>query len=633
MIGSSSGRPPSRAATPPVEPAIAGGAPTSRAPARGREARSASPRTDRVTDRQIRQDGYERAGPLSRRALFPDGRAKELALTEVLPASSFISLAATHRPEGRVVWVDFDLARARGFPVGAGNQMTPALHDALIRHLSYTVSSPERRDIEVRADRYYPDGSGRAFFLPTGECVKGGGVTPFADPTDLKHSSGRCPLREGVLEAVFGRVAANLFSRGGTRVLALIDLGEVTDRIDTGQQEPQVLVVRCGPHLRPAHLLEADPKGWPRIAPEAYEAVLGAAPSRDQRVALAGGHAASAAEQLRWRFLHGGLDESNMGLAGEMLDFGTATTLARTAPAYVLDPASFDDGARFRLERRERERVFEALFPLRSPFPVAYAEAKDTEFLRACGLSRSLSRRLRQEHPVLAREFRKHLMSLAKVHRGTPLDANTSAIADAGVFDVYNLLRWGARRHLEGRLTAEDIEALLDPRYGAPAARDDALVPERTGRDAQGTVEGGESDTSSDEPESSSGEEDDDRHLISDRGYSARPGDRRRGAFPPALRRGPGARPRDRASRRALPRRRGVRAHGGRPRRVREPPDRRPVPQHTPPAHRSGDRAARRRARGLAAPELDRRSGGGVDPGRRRDPRQRVSRRREGRGG
>ena len=71
-------------------------------------------------------------------------------------------------------------------------------------------------------------------------------------------------------------------------------------------------------------------------------------------------HARTAAEQVRWRVLHGALSTSNMGLFGEMLDVWLMTTQDRTAPMHAARQRRRD--AVFGLEHLSRVPHLHAMF-------------------------------------------------------------------------------------------------------------------------------------------------------------------------------------------------------------------------------------------------------------------------------
>src|SRR5581483_10034580 len=185
-----------------------------------------------------------------------EARMKQLGLSEKMvehggkarPASKiFETLGSRMEPvklvnvPGRVMWVDFDLARELGFNVPKDNRMTPEFHQELLQALSYRVlkdgEDPAGKTVvQGGADRYQgtgmggATGAGRAAFLPALNVnIKGAGRTPLASApsgTDFTHSHGGAPAREGLLEAIWGLEADNLFANKGTRILAVIDSGD-----------------------------------------------------------------------------------------------------------------------------------------------------------------------------------------------------------------------------------------------------------------------------------------------------------------------------------------------------------------------------------------------------------------------
>jgi hypothetical protein len=189
------------------------------------------------------------------------------SILDVLGKERFAEVSCV-RVDGRVSWCNFELLRQMGVPVPPGNVMTPELSQLLVDNLAFRALKPgeeagERPVQTLFADRYGGSGigdnggAGRAAFLPWGNLnIKGVGLTPLAvvDPEDFQHSHGGAPMREGLIEAVWGEVGSNLFSQGSTRILAVIDVHDRTLWPD-GSSEKRALIVRATDQLRPAHLL------------------------------------------------------------------------------------------------------------------------------------------------------------------------------------------------------------------------------------------------------------------------------------------------------------------------------------------------------------------------------------------
>src|SRR6185503_15818044 len=147
--------------------------------------------------------------------------------------------------------------------------MTPELHEQLVDALSYRVFSPEqngdeRKAITIYADKYGGEGvapalgAGRAGFLQYGNLyAKGIGHTPLFkhdDPTDFSCSHGGLLTSDATVEALFGEINTNLFTKGSTQILAIVDQDEYLEYPDF-RQKSRAIAIRTGMQLRPAHLL------------------------------------------------------------------------------------------------------------------------------------------------------------------------------------------------------------------------------------------------------------------------------------------------------------------------------------------------------------------------------------------
>jgi hypothetical protein len=297
---------------------------------------------------------------------------------------------ASRNVPGRLIWFNFDLARALGMriPVSRDLGSLPEtfvcqLHAAFCRRIAPPDGAdPPDPDSRLFVDRYAGLegnlGAGRAAYSPWGDLyIKGIGRTELVGETaafNLSH--GDLALREAIFEAVVGEVAANLFTHGSARVLMIFALDGGIRRTGIRYPEPRGLAVRLGPLTRIAHYLDAsdylrdyavleqliggfvgaevmaDVRAMLERQTVLPGAALDAATRHDLHERLissesqgrrspeepleivagvVAAHARSAAELVRWRFLHGGASESNLPLDGSLVDVTSASTQARTA--------------------------------------------------------------------------------------------------------------------------------------------------------------------------------------------------------------------------------------------------------------------------------------------------------------
>jgi hypothetical protein len=388
---------------------------------------------------------------------------------------------------GEIVWFNFELARELGFALPAANLLTSELRRQLTDLLSLrALRRGERRDgreaVLLYADKYGGDditpclGAGRAGFLPGGNLyLKGVGHTPLFkhdDPNDFLHSHGGAALREGMIEAVFGEVNVNLFSRGSARILALVDQDDYTLYPD-GLREPRAIAVRAGLQLRPAHLFTRGVKGGgskldlftriTRLTGQLLTRRVGRPARRvpDLRATMLRvieDHSVTAAEQFRWRMLHGALSLSNMEMSGAMLDTTTQTAQPRTAPLRVLShypdivygTEHLERAAQLRVMYRslvksipaERRQVLNAMpLDFAAEMNRSYGEQLQLQLLRAAGLKAAVAERVRAEHPHVARSFKDTLLAMSQLRNAGSVNANNPPAADVSVLDVFNLLK------------------------------------------------------------------------------------------------------------------------------------------------------------------------------------------------
>jgi hypothetical protein len=403
---------------------------------------------------------------------------------EVLGPGTFAEFTAVGTP-GKVLWCNFELARQIGFAVPRSNQPTAEFEQQLLSALSLKAVAAEtvagEETITMYADKYGGDGvlpalgAGRAGFLAYGNLyVKGMGFTPLFkhnDPDDFAHSHGAVHLDDCLSEAVFGEVNENLFARGASRVLAIIDQGK--DVVAPGGRRiPVALVVRTGSQLRPAHLLAAHV--WPRrsrldrfvsIVRATGQLVTG--DDQDPRhetldlhatmQRIIDDHACTAAEGFRWRMIHGALSASNMEWSGAMLDLPTQSTQPRTAPIRSLDYADSAFGTEHFERARRLATVYQALVrsipaaerqqlnvcPLDVGFEMrtAYERQLQVKLLGAVGLKTDLGRRLQTDHPDLASRFTDLVRELVALRNPGTIGTWKSVVETVSVIDIFQLLQ------------------------------------------------------------------------------------------------------------------------------------------------------------------------------------------------
>ena len=257
--------------------------------------------------------------------------------------------------DGKVMWVDMDLAREFGFNVADGNRMTPELNQephSCARIASWARADPGGHQVIEG----YADTSAVAWVMHKGRGVqhfcrgstrtsKAWGARRWRHrlPTETIATHTAARPRAKVCSKRRGLVSDNMFTGGGTRILSVIDVGDNTKWQDGGQ-EPRALIVRVGNQLRPAHIFDevptADtPKTFERIARESGILVAdqGGQPDfRETMINALDKQALLSAENYRFRTLHGSVTTSNMEWDGGMLDHGTTTAVSRTERARVV---------------------------------------------------------------------------------------------------------------------------------------------------------------------------------------------------------------------------------------------------------------------------------------------------------
>jgi hypothetical protein len=402
----------------------------------------------------------------------------------VLGPDSFVEFTAV-RTCGKVIWCNFELARQLGFEVPRLNQLTPEFEKQLLAALSFRTVSPaenvqSQKTITMYADRYGGDGvwpglgAGRAGFLPYGNLyVKGVGLTPLFkhnDPDDFEHSHGAVHFDDCLLEAVFGEVNENLFTRGSARVLAIIDEGRnVTP--PSGRKIPVALVARTGVQLRPAHLLNrhlsrngSRLETFIKIARATGQLVtrqdngrVSDVPNvKETMLRIIDDHARTAAEGFRWRMIHGALSSSNMEMSGAMLDLPTQSTQPRTAPIWCLEREYFAFGEEHieravqltpayralirNTPRSHRDRFHIKWVNVAREMDKAYSRHLQVQLLRAAGLKTEVAQRIQAERAELAHRFTDLILQMVALKNPGTTHTSRSAVESVSVLDVFNLL-------------------------------------------------------------------------------------------------------------------------------------------------------------------------------------------------
>ena len=404
---------------------------------------------------------------------------------DVLGPGSFAQFEVIRSP-GRVLWCNFDLARQLGFEVPRINQLSPEFHDQLLAALSFRAVAHQeevsgQETVTMYADKYGGDGvlpalgAGRAGFLSQGNLyVKGMGFTPLFkhnDPDDFAHSHGAVHLDDCLSEVVFGEVNENLFARGSSRVLAVIDQDKEVVA-PTGQRIPVALVVRAGSQLRPAHLLASHI--WPRRSKLARFVSMAHATGQlvtrqDKQqggetpdlhatmLRIIDDHAGTTAEGFRWRMIHGALSASNMELSAAMLDLPTQSAQPRTAPIRALDYADSAFGSEH-VERAARlTTMYRALvksipagergalnvrpLDIAAEMRTAYERHLQIKLLSAVGLKTELAQRLQAEAKGLATRFTNLILEMIALRNPGTTRTSRSVVEMVSVLDVFHLLQ------------------------------------------------------------------------------------------------------------------------------------------------------------------------------------------------
>lgn len=417
------------------------------------------------------------------------GLADKIGVSKVLGilgADCFAEFTAVKTP-GTVVWCNFGLAEELGFDVPPSRCMTKQFHQQLVDALSYRIlpaneGARGRQTITLYADRYGGDGlggtlgAGRAGFLPYGNLyLKGVGLTPLfklSNPNDFPHNHGGVQMNDCLGEAVFGEVNQHLLMKGSTRILAIIDQGEVIV-YPNGFTVPIALAVRGGMQLRPGHLLSTEVRArsslleiFKRMTLETGQLVTRSDAARipgeipdikSTMLRIIDDHAQSVAELYRWRMIHGAVTSSNMEMSGAMLDLTSQTSQPRTAPVYFLredesffgqehiDHANQLDAAYRALvssiPRKQRLVLNARPFDLVAEMQKAYREHLQVQLLSAAGLKPEMTERLRTEHADLTHRLTKIVMQMCELRNPGNVEMAMGTVEKVSVLDVFTLLR------------------------------------------------------------------------------------------------------------------------------------------------------------------------------------------------
>jgi hypothetical protein len=443
-----------------------------------------------AADLGLSTDSIEFAGKLRRRS-----KIIELLGNRMVP----VKLVEV---PGRILWVDFELARELGFSVPKDNRLTPELRKELLEALSFRVlqegeDPAGRRIIDGCCDLYQGTGqkghpgAARAAFLPVlNALIKGSLRTPIAAPLTTEKFAGRhggAPAREGLLEAVWGLVSNNLFTHGGTRILAVIDVGDDTPW-PSGWSEPRALCIRVGNQYRLAHLLATaagefqagDMARLLAMPPEQGFQGAEFTPGLFVEMAREGGflvekggepdlhatmleaidrQALQSAEQFRFRVLHGAVSTSNTEWDGGPIDHGTTDTVSRTEPAKIGDhhPTGFggehlERASQLELTYREIQRWDRAAHPdgestadktidFQREMKTRYEAHMTVQMLCAAGLKLDVARAFAKAEPELTHRFSGCLRALGALSNVESVNVNHGPAPWASTVDIFNMLR------------------------------------------------------------------------------------------------------------------------------------------------------------------------------------------------
>lgn len=260
-------------------------------------------------------------------------------------ADMLVPFPARRLRHASVVWINRRWFRACGLDASSA-EVDARLCHWLIDEFAHVVPRPEDTEAsfaaggrEWFADRYggtgwVPHGgSGRAGIAGRFQ-AKGIGVTPLVGrDADWLHAHGCLWLEEAIRETICAEIACAEFPHSGVPVLAILDTG-LNAEMPPGQlgERRAILIRPCV--IRPSHLQRA-----PLFKPFDAGSAAQPADARRTRDAVRTFFAAGAgwpgliqlarrvAEQIAFglvhRLDHGGYFSSNLGMDGELLDFGS----------------------------------------------------------------------------------------------------------------------------------------------------------------------------------------------------------------------------------------------------------------------------------------------------------------------
>lgn len=365
-------------------------------------------------------------------------------LERSLPRASFVPFAVRRLAAPRVMWTN-----PRHCEVA-----DPA-------SLAYCIPAPDEAESSYAAgerialgERYgggVANGGGVRCGLLDGLSIKGIGKNPLAgDAADFWHSHGGSSMEEGLREAIWGEICADVLPLGGTRVHAIIDAGtEIPYDSPAGPRRARRTLIVRDAVLRPAHFMRAihfrtrhpDMAVQPSDASRTEQAIRRLPQSLASALALpeggselerlnlallsmAGRMALQMAAARAARIMHGAINSQNIGLDGGWLDFGTVSAvsdygriiIARHSSDFLNDHAPlasmFGDLSHYLrryLPQPLRDGVVGAA-QLASTFSQTFEQRVAVEFVKLSGIPEEL---LAQVDPALLADFHAALVRIA----------------------------------------------------------------------------------------------------------------------------------------------------------------------------------------------------------------------------
>lgn len=264
---------------------------------------------------------------------------------EELPEETFLAVPIAHLEKSSLLW------RSHALPA-----------DFDVAPYAFVVASDvAKTQIFAHAERYGGAGlagnNGGVRCLTKGPVqVKGVGRTNLAGrSTDYWHKEGSLSLQDCVREAIWSEVIDSATPHGSASALGIIDAqctfeGEISDA-GRKTQVPRGLFLRV-PVARVAHFMRSPyadsqdegsrPSFDVRRTAAACSKLFGRAEERQQILQqLVSRIAQQQASMWALKLFHGSLIPSNIGIGGQLLDFGTTTALASYAKA-VITPGGDD---------------------------------------------------------------------------------------------------------------------------------------------------------------------------------------------------------------------------------------------------------------------------------------------------